>query len=81
MLQLIYQHEQLLNIVPIETIITSLFVFIGSLPFIFRNNESCYTDYDCPMFMKCCNMLDNRYCCTPNKYIYLKPAYVEQQIK
>ena len=71
MLQLIHPHEQqLLNIIPVETITTSLFVFIGSLPFIFRNNEPCFDDDDCPMIMKYCNMLDNRYCCTPNKYIF-----------
>ena len=42
---------------------------LGSLPFIFKNNEVCWTDDDCPYFMKCCYDGLNNYCCSPNKYV------------
>ena len=80
-----FQVIQFANQIPIDMIqynpfITTIFIVIGSLPFLFRNNESCNDDDDCPYFMKCCNVMNEMYCCTPNNYLYMKPIYVEQNI-
>jgi hypothetical protein len=50
-----------------------------SLPFIFRDGEICETDKDCPM--KCCQIGNNKYCCTSNNYIKLEFSYVKNYIK
>ena len=51
------------------------------LPKLFRNNEKCYNDEDCPLIMKCCEIGLTRFCCTPNNYIQLKPAFVKETVK
>lgn len=48
---------------------------IGTIPFIFRNRDNCEVDEDCPFIMKCCIIGLEKYCCTPNNYIKLEPAY------
>lgn len=48
---------------------------IGALPFIFRNRDNCEDDEDCPFIMKCCIIGLDKYCCSPNNYVKLEPAY------
>ena len=51
------------------------------LPIIFRNNEPCQNDDDCPYIMRCCQIGDNKFCCTPNNYNKLEYAYIKELIK
>ena len=48
---------------------------MGTIPFIFRNRDNCEDDEDCPFIMKCCIIGLEKYCCSPNNYIKLEPAY------
>lgn len=64
----------------------NLIKFLGftllSLPYIFRNGEICESDTDCPhKFMKCCQIGNYKYCCTPNNYIKLEFAYAKKFVK
>ena len=52
-----------------------------SLPIIFRNGEKCKSDNDCPSIMKCCQIGNYKYCCTPNNYVKLEFAYVKNYIR
>lgn len=52
---------------------------LGSIPFLFKNNEVCWIDDDCPYFMKCCYDGFKHYCCSPNKYIKYVPVYVKNK--
>ena len=62
---------------------SALFIgsLFGSLPFIFKNNEYCYNDKDCPYIMKCCYDGYEKYCCSPNKYLNYKsvPIFVDNK--
>ena len=51
------------------------------IPKLFRNNEKCKTDEDCPFIMKCCEVGLTRFCCSPNNYIKLKPSFIKEPIK
>lgn len=57
------------------------FVSLLSLPIIYRNGEKCNLDEDCPHIMKCCQIGNLKYCCTPNNYIKLELAYVKNYIQ
>lgn len=63
------------NIIP-----TSVTIF-SMLPMIFRNNEICENEEDCPYIMRCCQIGEEKFCCTPNNYIKLEYAYVKKVIK
>jgi hypothetical protein len=52
-----------------------------SLPIIFRNGEKCNSDNDCPNIMKCCQIGNHKYCCTPNNYVKLELAYIKNYIR
>jgi hypothetical protein len=52
-----------------------------SLPIIYRNNDKCNVDDDCPYIMKCCQIGNVNYCCTPNNYIKLEYAYIKNYIR
>lgn len=51
------------------------------LPTIMRHNEACSTDEDCPFIMRCCELGQHNFCCTPNNYIKLSYAYSNQFIQ
>ena len=51
------------------------------MPKFLRNNEICKNDDDCPLIMRCCEVGLQRFCCTPNNYIKLKPAFIKETIK
>lgn len=69
------QNHNYNNIIPTVATIFSM------LPIIFRNNQPCQNEDDCPYIMKCCQIGDNKFCCTPNNYIKLEYAYVKEIIK
>lgn len=51
-----------------------------SLPIIYRNGDKCYNDDDCPHIMRCCQICFYKYCCTPNNYIKLEPAFIKNYV-
>lgn len=50
------------------------------IPTFSRHNEPCKTDDDCPMVMRCCELGNNKYCCTPNNFVKMNLAYQNQEI-
>lgn len=50
------------------------------MPKFLRNNEICKEDDDCPLIMRCCEVGVQRFCCTPNNYIKLKPTLIKETI-
>ena len=68
-------------VINIHTILTKIAaITILSLPIIYRNEENCKIDDDCPHIMKCCQIGFYKYCCTPNNYIKLEPLYDTQNV-
>jgi hypothetical protein len=65
----------------LNNILTSIGAIGFLLPKIFKNNERCNTDEDCPFIMRCCEIGLSKYCCTPNNYIKIDLAYQNQEIK
>ena len=51
-----------------------------SLPIIYRNGEKCNSDNDCPHIMRCCQIGNIQFCCTPNNYIKLDFSYAKNYI-
>jgi len=48
------------------------------IPIILRNGEICTSDFDCPYkLMKCCQIGNIKYCCTPDNFIKLEFAYTK----
>ena len=62
-------------------LIKPLDIILFSLPMILRNEDKCEYDSDCPSVMKCCQIGNHKYCCTPNNNIKLKYAYIKNYIK
>ena len=60
------------------TTLTPLFILIST---IFRHNEICKTDDDCPLIMRCCEIGHDNYCCTPNNFVKLTYAFQNQEIQ
>ena len=57
------------------------FVTLLSLPIIYRNGEKCISDEDCPNIMKCCQIGNIKYCCTPNNYVKLEFSYIKNYVR
>tara|TARA_B100000424_G_scaffold271494_1_gene274468 strand:- start:764 stop:1060 length:297 start_codon:yes stop_codon:yes gene_type:complete len=51
------------------------------LPNIYRNNDLCEQDKDCPHIMKCCQIGIKKFCCSPNNYIKIVPFYFKKTIE
>ena len=50
------------------------------IPTMSRHNEICKTDDDCPMIMRCCEIGEDKYCCTPNNFVKMNYAYQNKEI-
>ena len=46
-----------------------------------KHGGNCNIDDDCPNIMRCCQVATRKYCCSPNNYINLEPAYIKQYIE
>ena len=65
----------------LNVIINSIGAIGYFLPKFLRNNEPCKKDDDCPLIMRCCEVGLNNYCCTPNNFVHIKPAFSKQEIQ
>ena len=65
----------------LSTIANGVGIITLYLPTIMRHNEPCSTDDDCPFIMRCCELGEHHFCCTPNNYITMAYAYRNQFIQ
>ena len=70
-----YPNHNVNNIVP------AFVTILSALPIIFKNNEPCQNDVDCPYIMRCCQIGEEKFCCSPNNYIKLEYAYAKEIIR
>ena len=61
-------------------IINGIGIIIMSLPTLMRQGGNCKNDDDCPFIMRCCKLGINNYCCSPNNFVSVDLAYIEQFI-
>ena len=72
---------QLINEETINQIVKGLGFVILTTPNFMKDGEKCNIDDDCPNIMRCCQIANRKYCCNPNNYINLEPAYIKQYIE
>ena len=65
----------------LSTIANGVGIMTLYLPTIMRHNEPCSTDDDCPFIMRCCELGEHQFCCTPNNYIKMAYAYSNQFVR
>lgn len=65
----------------LNNVLTSVAAIGYLIPKMLKVNEPCKDDEDCPLIMKCCEVGDSNYCCSPNNFIKLKYAYNFQNIQ
>lgn len=51
------------------------------IPKMFKHNEICEKDDDCPLVMRCCQIGEKKYCCTPNNFVKMSLAFQDQEIQ
>lgn len=77
----ILHDTQLINEETINHIVKGLGFVILTTPTFMKEGDKCNHDDDCPNIMRCCQVATRKYCCTPNNYINLEPAYIKQYIE
>ncbi len=61
--------------------LTNLTPLLLLIPTMTRHNEICQTDDDCPLIMRCCEIGQDKYCCTPNNFVKMSYAFQNQEIQ
>ena len=65
----------------LNNVLTSVAAVGYLIPRFLKLNEPCKKDDDCPLVMRCCEVGDTNYCCTPNNFVKLKYAYNYQELQ
>lgn len=55
----------------LNNILVTIGVIGYSLPKIIRKVKSCEKDEDCPSELRCCDVDNTKFCCTPDNYLKL----------
>lgn len=59
----------------LNNIVCSISAIGYILPKFLKKDEICETDDDCPLIMRCCQVANSKYCCTPNNFVKMDMAF------
>ena len=61
--------------------INGIGIVILTIPMMFKKEEQCKIDNDCPSIMRCCQIGKTNFCCNPNSYVKIETSYVNEYLK
>ena len=50
------------------------------LPKYFKQEKICKIDDDCPDIMRCCEIGQKKYCCSPNNFVKMNLAFPNKEV-
>ena len=63
----------------LNNVVTTIGAMGFIVPKMFRNNEICNTDEDCPLIMRCCEIGVKKFCCAPNNFVKMDLAHLKRK--